>query len=196
MAPFNHCARASGDNCPAASARRSSSRGAGSMGIGQPVRQQLPVCPHAYGTSPASVRNLVPGAGDEGEPAVIDDGPSGGCSKACGARGRGTEWGGRVGSAGLAPVRRGLVPALGLEPRCPCGRGILSPLRLPFRQAGPPEPSIPHVRPRVTADIVAPFETRLPGRHRPGGPGLPLRAWERWRRPSRDTGCGSSRWHP
>lgn len=28
------------------------------------------------------------------------------------------------------------VPALGLEPRCPCGRGILSPLRLPFRQAG------------------------------------------------------------
>ena len=29
-----------------------------------------------------------------------------------------------------------LVPALGLEPRCPCGRGILSPLRLPFRQAG------------------------------------------------------------
>jgi hypothetical protein len=28
------------------------------------------------------------------------------------------------------------VPEAGLEPACPCERGILSPLRLPFRHSG------------------------------------------------------------
>ena len=30
----------------------------------------------------------------------------------------------------------GLVPEAGLEPALPCGKGILSPLRLPFRHSG------------------------------------------------------------
>ena len=29
-----------------------------------------------------------------------------------------------------------MVPEVGLEPTCPCERGILSPLRLPFRHSG------------------------------------------------------------
>src|SRR4030095_4589437 len=53
------------------------------------------------------------------------------------------------------------VPEAGLEPACPCERGILSPLRLPFRHSGEemqrilemPElwPREPSVRPRSDA---------------------------------------------
>lgn len=73
---------------------------------------------------------------------------------------------------------RSMVPALGLEPRCPCGRGILSPLRLPFRQAGA-DGSLPKRRRFVTRPCRAAAE---------------VRASACWRRPSRGRACGWCRW--
>ena len=47
----------------------------------------------------------------------------------------------------LCNPRRFLVPETGLEPARPCGQGILSPLRLPFRHSG------------ICAEIIKVFST-------------------------------------
>ena len=44
----------------------------------------------------------------------------------------------RPSARACAPAAAPLVPAAGVEPARPCGQGMLSPLRLPFRHAGAP----------------------------------------------------------
>ena len=45
--------------------------------------------------------------------------------------------GSKLGHAFTVESKRGVVPGVGVEPTWPCGRGILSPMRLPVSPPGP-----------------------------------------------------------
>ena len=54
-----------------------------------------------------------------------------------------------------------VVPEGGLEPSCPCGRQILSLLRLPFRHSGPEQAHVIHEPDRPLQDDTEPHALEL-----------------------------------
>ena len=66
MPSFPHAATPARGSVPLMSADLSNSSGAGSIGIGQPARQQLPLWPQAYAERPRRVRIRAPAGGAVG----------------------------------------------------------------------------------------------------------------------------------